>query len=388
MRLLFVTQDFPPDVGGIQTYSSELARRLAPKVEALEMVAPSRPGDAAVDESVSFHVTRVGGRPDLLPITALPVVPACAHRFRPDVAFHAQWQTVGTSVLARALTGAPRRIVCAAHGRELLFNPLANLPGLDTGYDRLRRQLLARVDAFVPVSRYTAGLLEDLGVSPDRLHVVPNGTDPERFRPVDATALRRRLGLDDRVLLLTVGRLVPRKGIDTVLHALSSLADTVPSVTYLVAGTGPDRPRLERLARERGVADRVRFLGQVPHEQLPAYYSAADVFVMPSRESPPDVEGFGLVFLEANACGTPVIGARSGGIPDAIQPGTTGFLVPPDAPRALADRIARLLADSEGAEEMGRQGRRHAVEEASWDRVAEQLHRALDPNPSAVRPTP
>lgn len=377
MRLLFVTQDFPPEVGGIQTYSWELARRLASVVEALEVIAPTHPESADLDRTVAFPVRRVPGRSDLLPLTALPAVPVHARRLRADIAFHAQWQTVGASALARALTGWPHRIVCAAHGRELLFNPLSNLPALGPGYDRMRRFLLGQVEALLPVSHYTAGLLETLGASSDRLHVVPNGTDPERFQPQDPAPLRQRLGLEDRALLLTVGRLVPRKGIDTVLRALPALARRVPRLMYLVAGTGPDRPRLERLARTLGVADRVRFLGQIPNEQLPQYYSAADVFVMPAREAPPDVEGFGLVFLEANACGTPVIGARSGGIPDAIQHGTTGLLVPPSDAEALADAAARLLTDPERAERLGRQGRHRAQHEASWDHIAQRIHALL-----------
>lgn len=377
MRLLLVTQDFPPKVGGIQTYSWELARRLADRTETLHVVAPAAGGAPTVDESVAFPVHRVPGRPDLLPLTALGAVPRWARRLRPDVAFHAQWQTVGASVLARRLTGWPRRIVCAAHGRELLFNPLPDTLRLRALYDRLRRWTLAQTDAFLPVSRYTGRLLERLGVPPERIHVVPNGTDPDRFRPVDGMPLRQRLGLDDRPVLLTVGRLVPRKGIDTTLRALPSIAEAVPDVTYLVAGTGPDRPRLEQIAHTAGVTDRVRFLGQVPHDDLPQYYSAADVFVMPSREAPPDVEGFGLVFLEANACGTPVIGARAGGIPDAVVDGETGHLVPPSSPPALAQTAISLLTNPDRRETLGRQGRQRAATTLSWDHVADRIHAHL-----------
>jgi len=377
MRLLLVTQDFPPDVGGIQTYSWELSRRLAARAEALHVVAPARPGAASVDASVPFPVQRVRGRPDLLPLTALAAVPRLARRAQPHVAFHAQWQTVGASVLARMLTGWPRRIVCAAHGRELLFNPLPDTLGARAAYDRVRRGLLQQVDAFLPVSRYTGGLLSDLGVPAARRHVVPNGTDPERFRPVDGASLRRRLGLADHPLLLTVGRLVQRKGIDTMLRALPSVAEAAPQVQYLVAGTGPDRDRLTHIARAHDMTDRVRFLGQVPHDELPQYYSAADVFVMPSREAPPDVEGFGLVFLEANACGTPVIGARSGGIPDAVVDGETGLLVPPSSPEALAQAATSLLTDADRRAALGEHGRHRAATTLNWDRIGERIYHHL-----------
>lgn len=377
MRLLFVTQDFPPDIGGIQTYSWEVAHRLTDRAFSLHVVAPARPGAASLDAKGPFSISRVSGRPDLLPLTGLfPVCRAAQHR-KPDVALHAQWQTVGTSVLARALTGWPRHIACAAHGRELLFNPFDGLPVLSALYSHFRRWTLSQVDAALPVSRYTAGFLRAMGVPPQRLRVVPNGTDPDRFHPQPEASVRARLGLEDCSVLLTVGRLVPRKGVDTVLRALPRVAENVPNVTYLVVGTGPDRERLERLARRLQIQDRVQFLGEVPHDELPDFYSAADLFVMPAREAPPDVEGFGLVFLEANACGTPVVGARTGGIPDAIAEGETGLLVPAGAPTPLAETLTQLLTDPARLAALGERGRRRAVQEASWDHVADTLFDAL-----------
>jgi phosphatidylinositol alpha-1,6-mannosyltransferase len=284
---------------------------------------------------------------------------------------------VGASVLARRLTGFPRRIACAAHGRELLFNPLSGLAGLEAAYDRIRRWALAQPDVLLPVSQYTARLLRRRGASGAHLHVVPNGTDPDRFRPRRGTAVRDRLGVGARPMLLTVGRLVPRKGVDTVLRALPQLGASVPAVQYVVAGTGPDRGRLKRLALRRGVRDRVHFVGHVADEALPLYYSAADLFVMPVREAPPDVEGFGLVFLEANACGTAVVGAHSGGVPDAIVDGETGLLVPPSAPRALARALTGLLQDPARRNRLARHGRTRAVRTANWDRVAQSVYALL-----------
>ncbi|PSQ74941.1 MAG: glycosyltransferase family 1 protein, partial [Bacteroidetes bacterium QH_6_63_17] len=263
------------------------------------------------------------------------------------------------------------------HGRELLFNPATRYPGLGVAYDRLRQTLLHQVDAFLPVSHYTAGLLHERDVPPSRTHVVPNGTDPTRFRPHDGTQLRQHLDLTAQPLLLTVGRLVRRKGIDTVLRALPTIIQTCPDVAYVIAGTGPDRPRLERLAACLGVRDRLCFVGDIGHDRLPLYYSAADLFVMPARQDPPDVEGFGLVFLEANACGTPVVGAATGGIPEAIRDGETGLLVPPDAPGVLADAARRLLANPGLANTLGRQGRERVLNDANWDHVADRLFKTL-----------
>ena len=378
MRLLLVSQDFPPDVGGIQTYAAELARRLALRCEAFAVVAPQRPGALDADHRFSFPVHRLPARSDLLVLAALFQLPYLAREGRFDVALHAQWPTALASLTARRLTGYPRRVAIAVHGREVLSNPWSPVGlGLGTLYDRLRRAALLHADRLLPVSRYTGGLLEARGVMPDRIVTVPNGADTERFQPLDASDLRRALRLNDQRVLLTLGRLVPRKGIDTVLRALPRVVADVPNVCYLVGGSGPDRARLERLAHDVGVADRVRFLGHVPEQDIARYYNACDLFVMPARDEPPDVEGFGLVFLEAGACGRPVIGSTAGGIPDAILDGQTGLLVPPDRPDVLASTISKVLQEPRFAERLGRGGRAYVQLHASWDRVADRVFDAL-----------
>lgn len=375
--LLLISQDFPPDVGGIQTYAAELASRLAPRVEEFAAVAPARPGADAVDASLPFPVYRLPARPDLLPLVALPALPVIARQRRSDLTLHTQWQTVGAALLARTFTGSPRRILCAAHGRELLFNPFSSGSLPHRAYNALRRFVVVRTDHFVPVSRYTAGLLRALGVPPERMTVLPNGTDPTVFAPCEASPLRQTLELADRRVLLTVGRLVPRKGIDTTLRALPRIAEVVPDVTYLVVGDGPDRERLHALARRLNVAERVHFVGEVPDDRLPLYYNACDVFVMPSRDDSPDVEGFGIVFLEAGACEKPVIGARAGGVPDAVRDGETGLLVPPCASRAVAQAAIELLTRPAYAERLGQEGRRRVLREATWERVADRMYEVI-----------
>lgn len=376
MRLLLVSQDFPPDVGGIQTYAAELASRLARRCDRFAVLAPTRPGSREVDQALDYPVHRLPARPDLLPLAALPALPFIARRGQFEVAFHAQWQTAIASLLSRRLTGYPKKVAVAAHARELLFNPFGERPGA-AAYDAFRKTILRRVDAFFPVSQYTGELLREMGVPPHRMQVIHNGTDAERFRPIDASDLRQRLGTTDRKVLLTVGRLVQRKGLDTTIRALPHLVDRHPDLLYLIAGSGPDRERLEALVRERHLQEHVRFLGRVPYEELPLYYNACDLFVMPSRLTPPDVEGFGIVFLEANACGRPVIGARTGGIPDAVREGETGLLVPPDTPQALASALDRLLSDTDLAARLGEAGRRRVEEEATWDHIAARLFEAL-----------
>jgi len=189
------------------------------------------------------------------------------------------------------------------------------------------------------------------------------------------------LGTRDRGrIILTVGGLVARKGHDMVIRALPRLRQTVPDVMYLIVGDGPYRTQLETLAVALGVQDHVIFVGKVPGEYLPDIYALSDVFVMPSREqlNVCDVEGFGIVFLEANACGKPVVGGRSGGIPDAIIDGVTGLLVNPHDPEDIANALARLLTDGDLAVRIGRQGRLRVASDFNWARLGRRVRGILD----------
>jgi phosphatidylinositol alpha-1,6-mannosyltransferase len=337
-------------------------------------MVPKIPGCEALDSRLPFPVHRIPSTYDTFPVKSIPPLWRLVQTERVDTVFHAQWQTLITSLTVRRGTGSPKQIFAAAHGRELLLNPVRSVPLLGSGFDRLRRGILHRVDRFFPVSRYTASLLQKDGVSSQQIDVVKNGTDPERFHPVDATGIRRSLGIDDRPVLLTVGRLVRRKGIDTVLEALPGVLRRVPEAVYVIAGDGPDRERLESLARELNVYEHTRFAGRVPHDDLNDYYNACDVFVLTARTVPPSVEGFGIVFLEANACEKPVIGSRSGGIPDAIADGKTGYIIDPGATNQLVEKAAYLLNHPEIAREMGRHGRRRILDSLTWKHVAERLY--------------
>ena len=376
MRLLLISQDFPPDVGGVQTYAYELARRLTDRCEEVVVIAPALPGAEAVDATLPCEVVRVRASSSNFGIKVGPSILRLARQRGFEVAFHVQWSSALASVLVRPL-GGPRLIFLAAHGRELLLEPLAHRRVLQTLYNRTRAFIIRHADGFFPVSHYTSRLLREYGVPPERISVLHNGTDPAHFHPMDAQDLRDELGLDHQKVVLTISRLVPSKGIDTVLRALPQVARHIPDVRYLIGGSGPDRDRLEALTRTLHLNDRVHFLGPISHEDLRRYYNACDVFVMPSREDRPYVEGFGIAFLEANACGKPVVGARSGGIPDAIRDGETGLLVEPDDEADLASTLLRLLCNPELATQLGTNGQRRVLREASWKHVADQLYETL-----------
>jgi len=373
MRLVLVTQDFPPARGGIQTWALEMARRLSRRCEKFAVIAPAAEHSATADAALGFRVLRTGTSNSLV-LTSAPALARLATREGFDRTLHAQWSTAPA---ARALRrfGKIEKVTIAAHGRELLLAPWARVGAAQRGYDRVRRRELAEADCVLAGSRYTAGLARDLGA--DRVLVTRYGTDPERFRPRDAASLRARLELGARPVLLTIARLVPRKGIDDVLGALADVRRSVPDVAYVIAGSGPDRTRLESIVHRNGLESSVRFVGAIADDELPLWYSLGDVFVMPSRSEPPDVEGFGIVFLEAAACERPVVAARAGGVPDAVADGVSGLLVSPGDALALARAMTELLSDPARRAELGRRARVRVLAELTWDAVADATFAAL-----------
>ncbi|MEX2600703.1 MAG: glycosyltransferase [Balneolaceae bacterium] len=378
MRTLFITQDYPPGIGGIQTYSLEHASRLSRYCDDFLLICPGK-GETVddSDDSAGFEIRRLKSRSHLLMLPLCRALPGILRERRFDVSFHAQWQTALPAIRARN-NGQLGKVCVAAHARELLYNPYHYLPGIGRAYERYRSSILQQVDHFFPVSGYTEELLHREGVSRDKLTVVRNGTDPALFRPLDASGLRTKLGLEGKRIMLTVTRLVRRKGIDTVLTAMAQLGSDYEDLHYLIVGTGPEEAGLRQLSKRLGLTLRVHFLGPANYKELPHYYNLSDLFVMSSRTELPDVEGFGIVFLEANACEVPVIGTRSGGIPSAILEGETGLIVHENSPVELEGAIRSLLLQPERMAEMGRRGRKRVEEELSWDRLSGRLYEQLE----------
>lgn len=372
MRLALVTQDFLPEVGGIQTYSYELALRLHEKCEHFMVVAPACRGAAETDRRLPYPVYRVKARNDLLGPASIPNLPAYWYKKNIDTVFHAQWQSLPVSVLAKK-AGVIRYLFVAAHARELLFNPLEKSILPERWYDRYRDYLLDKADHFFPVSDFTADLIHRLDIDRQKITTVINGTDPGKFYPKKVPGLRKKWGLKDERILMTITRLNARKGIDTVLRSLPAILDRFPDLKYVIVGGGEFEPRLKELVRELNLGDAVIFTGRVSYEELNDYYNLCDLFVMPSISDYPNVEGFGIVFLEANACEKPVIGSTSGGIPSAVVDGETGLLVEERKPDRLAKAVIELMSDPERMRKMGKNGRERVLNEANWNAVSEKL---------------
>jgi phosphatidylinositol alpha-1,6-mannosyltransferase len=280
----------------------------------------------------------------------------------------------GVAAMLAHLAGGPR-YVCWAHGEDL--STAMN----SREFTWLTKAVYRHAVAALANSHNTAEMLASLGVARAKIHIVHPAVDADRFHPrVDGSDIRRRYARPDEVLLLSVGRLQRRKGHDVAIEAIGLLRDECPNLRYVIAGDGDERTRLESLAAAHGVQDRVIFAGIVDDAELPAYYGACDIFLLPNREDEGDIEGFGIVFLEAAATGKPVIGGNSGGVPEAIERGVTGLLVEGADARSVAAGIRALATSEDMRRRMGAAGRLRAQSCFRWERAAEavsQLHARL-----------
>jgi len=267
------------------------------------------------------------------------------------------------AMIARLLGGAP--YVCWTHGEDLASAMTSRELTL------LTKCVYRVASAALANSRNTATMLAALGVPEHKIHIVHPAVDADRFHPYnDGSAIRSRYAGDRDILLLSVGRLQRRKGHDVAIQAIASLRDRLPNLRYVIAGDGEERSRLEKLSVDHGVQDRVFFAGTVADADLAAFYAACDIFLLPNRIDDGDIEGFGIVFLEAAASGKPAIGGDSGGVPEAVERDVTGLLVDGENVSAVAAAIADLATSEERRGRMGLAGRVRAHRCFSWQRAA------------------
>jgi phosphatidyl-myo-inositol dimannoside synthase len=371
-RVLIVTNDFPPRAGGIQSFVHALALRLPPGQ--VVVYAPAWPGAAEFDQQQPFPVLRH-------PTSLMLPVPAVRDRAIQALTEHGCDRVLfgaaaPLGLLAPALRKAGAdRIVAVTHGHEAGW---AALPGA--------RALLRRIGDSVDVVTYLGEYFRvrlARALSPAataRMARLAPGVDAAEFRPgAGGAAIRDRLGLAGRPVVVCVSRLVTRKGQDTLIRAWPAVRAAGGDPVLLLVGSGPADRRLHQLARQLGVAGSVRFTGQVPAAELPAYYDAGDVFAMPcrTRRGGLDVEGLGIVYLEASATGLPVIAGDSGGAPDAVVSGETGYVVPGRSVEALASRLTQLLTEPAAARAMGEKGLAWVDREWRWELVASRLEQIL-----------
>jgi phosphatidylinositol alpha-1,6-mannosyltransferase len=381
-RHLLLTYDFPPIGGGIARWMAELAKRYP--AGSLIVSTGQQPDASDLDATFPNRVDRLS-----LPSRRLRTIQGILLWSRrvavlarsadaefiwcgniKPAAYPARW--------TKERTGIPFGILL--HGGDLLI--LQHQIHQSAVKRTTAAALLSSAEVLIANSEWTRDrchtVLSELEIDApaDRVRVVPLGADPAFFRPgIDTRDVRTRYGLEDGRWLVSVARLTRHKGIDTALQALARLGPRYPDLRYAVVGTGEERAVLEAEARDLGVADRVRFLTDVPDRDLPAIYNCAEIYLGVSRLMEQRVEGFGISLTEASACGVPVIAGRSGGIPAAVRDGETGLLV--DAARAdvVAEAVGGLLDDPALRLRLGAAGRRAVESHYNWDRVTAELRR-------------
>jgi phosphatidylinositol alpha-1,6-mannosyltransferase len=374
MRILLVTQVFPPQKGGSGQWLWELYRRVPADVS---VAAASFPGAEAFDASSTLPIQRL---PLQFSNWGLLDPRGTAHYARAFVRLNRLVSGVQPKVihcgkclpeglLALGITrlrGVP--FCCYAHGEELTLARAS----------RELRHLSARVfraaSLVIANSQFTKrALVDDWRVPPAKIVVMHPGVDTTRFVPAPADPLvRERLGWTGRQVILTVGALQKRKGQDMLIRALPAIRARCPNVLYAMAGEGWERPYLDALVEEHQVRDLVQFLGVLGDEELVACYQQCDLFALPNRQVEWDLEGFGIVLLEAQACGKPVIAGLSGGTADALQPGMTGEMIACESPEPLAEAVAGLLTDTARARQMGTRARDWVVERFDWGSLSRE----------------
>ncbi|MFD3464285.1 glycosyltransferase family 4 protein [Nocardia fluminea] len=372
-RTLLVTNDFPPRPGGIQSYLQALSNQLPP--EDLVVYAPRWRGDSheKFDAAQEFRVVRH-------PTTLMLPTPAVIKRASALLREHA-CDTVWFGAAAPLAAMAPmlrragaERILASTHGHEVGWSMLP-------GSRQVLRSIGEHTDVVTYVSKYTRGRFASAFGPRAALEHLPPGVDPTEFRPDPAAReeLRARYGLGERPTVLCLSRLVPRKGQDMLIVAMTEIRERVDGAVLVVAGGGPYETRLRALAEALGVQDSVVFTGRVPSGELAAHHTIADVFAMPcrTRGAGLDVEGLGIVFLEASATGVPVVAGDSGGAPETVREGETGIVVHGRSASQISDAIVELLTDRDKAARLGAAGRAWVEQNWHWDRQGARLRELL-----------
>jgi phosphatidylinositol alpha-1,6-mannosyltransferase len=367
---LLVTNDFPPKVGGIQSYLWELWRRLDPTT--FTVLTTPYEGAVAWDAEQPFRVVRT-------PEKVLWPTPSLARRIDALAAETGAHLIVLDPALPVGLLGPrlSRPYGVVLHGAEV------TVPGRLPGARAVLGRVLRGAAEVIAAGGYPAAEGERAAGRALPVTVVPPGVDVDRFVPLDDEARAKARALfdlpADARVVVSVSRLVPRKGMDVLIEAAARLAPERPDLVVAIGGSGRDRPRLERLVSRTGAP--VRLLGRVPDPDLPALYGCADLSAMVCRNrwAGLEQEGFGIVFVEAAACGVPQVAGDSGGAAEAVAAGVTGLVVDaPDDPAAVARALAVLLDDAAVRARMGRAGRERAVREFGYDVLAGRLAEVLD----------
>jgi phosphatidylinositol alpha-1,6-mannosyltransferase len=384
-KLLIATIEFPPQKGGIANYLAGLAGALP--MDRVAVLASKYDGAENFDSRARYKIYRKNL------ISRMPLV---WPRWLP-LLFHL-WRTARREKTEAILVGQVLPVGTAA----MILNKFLRLPyfvschGMDilTAAESLRKKkllnkILEQTSGVVANSEFTKNELLKLAVPENKISVVypcPHtknfgvGACPDEKEGIGEEKIleiKNRLGLADKKIILTVGRLVERKGQDKVIEALPAILEKIPNALYVIVGDGPEKEKLQVLSSKLQVENNILFTGEISEEKKTAFYQLCDVFVMIPRQIGPDVEGFGTVYLEANQFGKPVVAGRSGGVAEAVVDGATGLVVDPENINQIAEAVIKVLTDESLGKKLGEQGRERVEKEFGWEKQVEKIERLI-----------
>ena len=372
--ILLVTNDFGPRAGGIETFVIGLLERV-PRGEVL-VYTSTQENSENFDQlwREKYEVQIIRDRAKILlptPRVVRNLRKVIRQRNLETIWFGAA-APLGFSARWLRKAGATH-IVALTHGHEVWWSKI-------WPFSWAMKEIARSVDIATYLGEFTRSAIAPRFSDPRKLIKIAPGIDTEHFKPRNVENLRKSLGLDNRPTIVCVGRLVHRKGQDRLVEAMPAILKRFPDAALVFVGEGPHRAHLEKLVKVKKVEKFVQFIGRIQYINLPEYIAIGDIFAMPSRSRffGLEVEGLGIVYLEASACGLPVIGGDSGGAPDAVKHGETGFVVDGNDVEAITHRIIQLLADKKLRDEMGSAGRQWAIQEWSWERWSQAFNNALN----------
>ena len=375
---LLITQLFPPDVGGVQNYLYNICQNLPPDKTFIFSSLLNKGEIKKVfdfDQSQPFKIyrdknTSIYKKIHLTPVhiykEARKIVKK--HNIEFIQAGHLYPQGVASLLLKKRLK-LPYLIYL--YGLEFL-----EIKNFSKFKAKLVISALKNADHIIVIANFLKEKLIKYGIPEKRIIKIMPGVDFNYFKPeLNTSDLKIKHNLENKKIILTCGRLVKRKNHQLVINALPEILKKVPNAIYLIAGIGPEEENLKNQVRELNLENSVKFLGEVNNKDLPIYYNLADMFCMPSiyNKKTGDIEGFGIVFIEAQACSTPTIGGNTGGIPDAIKNNIDGFLVNPKSCQDLAKKITKLLLNNNLAQQFGKAGREKVMKKHNWSKLVEKL---------------
>ncbi len=367
MILIFTVDYYPKTGSGIANYTFNLARSLHRLGENVLVLAPHMGGDREFDSLQDFKTIRVTNNLLVREMALSFLLPIIVKRYKVQKIINMMWAPCGIlSMFLNGVFSVPYIVV--AFGCEIM----ENLGRGSSLRQRIKNKLrflkyktFRYAETIISISNYTKGILVQQGIEEKKIHVLHGGVDLDEFKEM---GFIDRYNLKGKRVILTVARLDDYKGIDKVLNALPRVLKEVPETFYLVVGDGPDKKRLNDLVASLGLIDRVKFTGEVSHEEAIRHMNSCEIFIMTTRPIIPrgEVEGFGIVFVEAGALGKPVIGGVSGGTVEAIVDGVTGLLVNPEKTEDIARALLKLLKDPDYARQLGENGRKRVEKELNW----------------------